>query len=710
MARLPQPGGDAGNWGDILNGYLNQSHNADGTLKDNSVGSTQLQDNSVTAITLAPNSVTSTALAADSVSKSQLQSVLRTEIDDKLTRAVADNTYASIDVVGSGISLQVDDAIGEYSWNFPAASYRADPSPRTLFGATSSTGEILYCHLDHSTGKVRRQVIGTSIVDDHHVPAISAPVGGAMLASWTDHNINNNVWFRVGDASGDPDTFGPLRSYNAGGLASYQALIRNPANLNEVWMLCRTWPTSSPYNWIIVKGTINPATNDIAWGTRRKLIEFATGDQGYIMISLATLSGNYGIRFAVTGNPINGTLHTVYYASIDLVTGAVSSPGKTLTHNVIDGTLLPLTPGDLDVAFTPPVGHTTRLFAVRGDNADPAVAIATWNPASSVSPTNYYHCARSAAAEPGMRLASTTSYVSTPVSSAMNVMTLSVRLKLKLDATNISQNLARRFVTAGDQRAWQLSLTAGGAIRFQWFPTGTSTALTQDSAPHGFVADTEYYLRVDFDPATRSTSVYTSTDDGMTWTQLGVTTTGVATVLFHGTAPLEIGSVTNAARGTVKKMVMQTIAGAIVASQDFTSPVLWANGDGAGATSTDSQGNVWTLAGSAGVSIDGWQNQALGEAGQAFSMQSGSRYVGGIAYPTPAKGDLLYVCRQLVGTSTLEKASKASGVWVYRKLDESESVLARPMSILDQGPLETLYSVITDYTSFQDFESNYRGI
>lgn len=33
MARLPNPGGDTGNWGSILNDYLSQSHNPDGTLK-----------------------------------------------------------------------------------------------------------------------------------------------------------------------------------------------------------------------------------------------------------------------------------------------------------------------------------------------------------------------------------------------------------------------------------------------------------------------------------------------------------------------------------------------------------------------------------------------------------------------------------------------------------------------------------------------------
>jgi hypothetical protein len=33
MARLPKPGGDAGDWGDVLNDFLSQEHNADGSLK-----------------------------------------------------------------------------------------------------------------------------------------------------------------------------------------------------------------------------------------------------------------------------------------------------------------------------------------------------------------------------------------------------------------------------------------------------------------------------------------------------------------------------------------------------------------------------------------------------------------------------------------------------------------------------------------------------
>ena len=49
MSRLPQPGGDSGSWGQILNDYLSQSHNADGTLKDGVV----------TGATLAPSALAS---------------------------------------------------------------------------------------------------------------------------------------------------------------------------------------------------------------------------------------------------------------------------------------------------------------------------------------------------------------------------------------------------------------------------------------------------------------------------------------------------------------------------------------------------------------------------------------------------------------------------------------------------------------------------
>jgi hypothetical protein len=47
MSRLPTPGGDNGNWGNILNDYLLQAHKSDGTLKDDSVNAANITDGSI---------------------------------------------------------------------------------------------------------------------------------------------------------------------------------------------------------------------------------------------------------------------------------------------------------------------------------------------------------------------------------------------------------------------------------------------------------------------------------------------------------------------------------------------------------------------------------------------------------------------------------------------------------------------------------------
>jgi hypothetical protein len=48
MARLPIPGSDDGTWGAILNDYLGQAHDSDGTLKSNAVTNGAIADGAVT--------------------------------------------------------------------------------------------------------------------------------------------------------------------------------------------------------------------------------------------------------------------------------------------------------------------------------------------------------------------------------------------------------------------------------------------------------------------------------------------------------------------------------------------------------------------------------------------------------------------------------------------------------------------------------------
>lgn len=53
MSRLPIPGSDSGQWGDILNTFLLTAHNADGTLKSGVVDSGVLANNVVSSSKLA---------------------------------------------------------------------------------------------------------------------------------------------------------------------------------------------------------------------------------------------------------------------------------------------------------------------------------------------------------------------------------------------------------------------------------------------------------------------------------------------------------------------------------------------------------------------------------------------------------------------------------------------------------------------------------
>jgi hypothetical protein len=85
-ARLPTPGKDSGQWGNILNDFLSQVHNANGTLKDSSVGSAQLQD----------GAVVSSAIADDSITLSHLNTGLQSSLSK------ADSAYQK---PGTGVPL-----------------------------------------------------------------------------------------------------------------------------------------------------------------------------------------------------------------------------------------------------------------------------------------------------------------------------------------------------------------------------------------------------------------------------------------------------------------------------------------------------------------------------------------------------------------------------------------------------------------------------
>ncbi len=85
MARLPQPGGDAGNWGEILNEYLLQAHATDGSLKQDTVGAAQLKPNAVTNAAIVPGSITNDSISTNATIAQNKIANLSSDLSSKAT-------------------------------------------------------------------------------------------------------------------------------------------------------------------------------------------------------------------------------------------------------------------------------------------------------------------------------------------------------------------------------------------------------------------------------------------------------------------------------------------------------------------------------------------------------------------------------------------------------------------------------------------------
>lgn len=143
-------------------------------------------------------------------------------------------------------------------------------------------------------------------------------------------------------------------------------------------------------------------------------------------------------------------------------------------------------------------------------------------------------------------------YVSTPDAAALDITgdVALVWCGSLTDWTPAAVNsLVGKFVTAGDQRSYLLSVATSGTLQLNSSAGGTSgTAIAVNStAATGFTNGTTHWvaLAIDVDNGSggKSTTFWTS-DDGVTWAQLGSTVTTAGTTSIHaGTAPLTVSGI-----------------------------------------------------------------------------------------------------------------------------------------------------------------------
>ena len=194
---------------------------------------------------------------------------------------------------------------------------------------------------------------------------------------------------------------------------------------------------------------------------------------------------------------------------------------------------------------------------------------------------------------------------STPDHASLAVTDLDVRVRMSMDdwtPGGFGQFVVGQWPNSAGNNGWILSISATGEPVLAWTANGTTQLTRTCSAPTGFADGSMHWLRVTLDVdngAAGHTVVWYTSEDAVTWTQLGATsTTAGTTSIFNSTAALTLGDVLPL-NGFVKQLeVRNGIGGTVVANPDFMA-------QRPGTTSfKDRTGKTWTVNGTAVISSD----------------------------------------------------------------------------------------------------------
>ncbi|MFH9073450.1 hypothetical protein [Streptomyces alboflavus] len=196
-------------------------------------------------------------------------------------------------------------------------------------------------------------------------------------------------------------------------------------------------------------------------------------------------------------------------------------------------------------------------------------------------------------------------YASTPDDASLDITgDIDIRARVALDdwTPAAESTLIAKYTATSDERSYALAVTTGGNLILRWTEDGASelseTSSVAVSASNGATAWVRATLDVDDGASDAQATFYTS-DDGVTWTQLGaVQAVGATTAIYASTAVLEIGS---QSEGTVNRTAGKFFEGSVLSGIGGTAvaaPVASASSDAV----TDATPLTWTVQGNAYIS------------------------------------------------------------------------------------------------------------
>lgn len=204
---------------------------------------------------------------------------------------------------------------------------------------------------------------------------------------------------------------------------------------------------------------------------------------------------------------------------------------------------------------------------------------------------------------------------STPDRSELHSSVFDVRVKLSLtDWTPGAFGifLVGQFANTMNRNGWSLGVNATGELIWRFSTNGTTVISRLSSVVPGFVDGTVHHVRVTFvgnDGLGNHVTRFFTSEDGLTWTPLGTTSTVAGTVvIFNTTELVRIGdTLPVAGTAQVRSVEVRTeVDGPVVARADFHSLLPGTT------TFDDEHDNTWTVYGGASIVADNELTGAFG--------------------------------------------------------------------------------------------------